>query len=293
MLPFLVFFAILVIDDSLRTFGKNPTVKQRSIETPRGELSSLRCLTIPQVASLLNCSKRHIVNTLDRGALRDVRVGHRRLIRVTELEAFSQKVGVRMTDPIKKAACATPSRVVESYVYCNEAGEPIARVDRLEPGFDGAAKSFLPYLADGRGSFCGKPGLNGAALPLYHLDEVKTAIAGGQAVYCTEGEGKCDRLRDALRENGSKVAATTMAGGANAPLRAEQVAALVGIRTLCFFADSDVQETVRRPSDHEGLRKLIRSAMCASSTCSPIAMTARMWPTGSPRGTQSTNFSRF
>ena len=113
-------------------------------------------------------------------------------------------------------------------------------VDRLEPGFDGAAKSFLPYLADGRGSFCGKPGLNGAALPLYHLDEVKTAIAGGQAVYCTEGEGKCDRLRDALRESGSKVAATTMAGGANASLRAEQVAALVGIRTLCFFADSDV-----------------------------------------------------
>lgn len=66
-------------------------VKHKSDELLQGDLSSLRCLTIPQVATLLNCSKRHIINTLDRAELRDVRVGKRRLIRATELEAFLAK----------------------------------------------------------------------------------------------------------------------------------------------------------------------------------------------------------
>lgn len=49
--------------------------------------------------------------------------------------------------------------VAASYVYANDEGRPIARVDRIEPGRDGHSKEFLPYLYDtATGKFARKPG---------------------------------------------------------------------------------------------------------------------------------------
>jgi hypothetical protein len=131
--------------------------------------------------------------------------------------------------------------VVASFVYPSADGSPIACIDRIEPGFDGAGKSFLPYLWNAStGRYSDKPGLNGVKLPLYRLDEVRAAIADGRTIFFAEGEGKCDRLRAALRVNGSQAAVTTIAGGANAPLREDHIASLAGARAARFLADSDV-----------------------------------------------------
>jgi hypothetical protein len=128
---------------------------------------------------------------------------------------------------------------VDSYVY--EDGNTRVRIDRIEPGRNGESKSFLPYLWNlSKGRYNEKPGLNGTKLPLYHLDEVRAAITAEQAIFFVEGEGKCDRLRAALRESGSRAAVTTIAGGANAPLRVDHVAALTGARSLFVLADSDI-----------------------------------------------------
>jgi hypothetical protein len=129
--------------------------------------------------------------------------------------------------------------LVESYAYADENLK--ARVDRIEPGFEGASKSFLPYLWDpSKGRYKERPGLNGVKLPLYHLDEIRTAIAAEQTIFFVEGEGKCDRLRAALREAGSRAAVTTIGGGAKAPLRDEHIAALSGAKMVYFLADSDI-----------------------------------------------------
>jgi hypothetical protein len=133
------------------------------------------------------------------------------------------------------------TKVVGSYIYCDASGKPLARIDRIEPGFDGAGKSFLPYLWNpSEGRYDEKPGLNGTRLPLYRLDEVRAATAAEQTIFFVEGEGKCDRLRAALRESGSREAVTTIAGGANAPFRPDQIAALAGAKCIYVLADSDV-----------------------------------------------------
>jgi hypothetical protein len=93
-------------------------------------------------------------------------------------------------------------RVVASFPY-KENGKSKGRVDRVEPGRNGRAKEFFPYLALPQGGFAKKAGLNGTTLPLYRVDEVRAAIAGGEAVYLVEGEGKADTLRAALRSAGS------------------------------------------------------------------------------------------
>jgi hypothetical protein len=132
------------------------------------------------------------------------------------------------------------SNVVTSYFYCDASGEPLARIDRIEPGFDGAGKSFLPYLWNpSKGRYHEKPGLHGTKLPLYHLDEVRIAIAAEQTIFFVEGEGKCDRLRAALHASGSRAAVTTIAGGASASLREDHIAALAGAGAVQFLADSD------------------------------------------------------
>lgn len=131
--------------------------------------------------------------------------------------------------------------VVASHVYCDASGKPLARIDRIEPGFDGAGKSFLPYLWNSaKGRYDEKSCLSGTKLPLYRLDEVRAAIAAKQTIFFVEGEGKCDRLRATLRKSGSREAVTTIAGGANAPFRPDQIAALAGAKCVYVLADSDV-----------------------------------------------------
>ena len=66
------------------------------------------------------------------------------------------------------------------------------------------------------------------------------AFVAGQTIFFVEGEGKCDRLRAALRESGSRGAVATIAGGANAPIPEDDISALVGAKKLYFLADSDI-----------------------------------------------------
>jgi hypothetical protein len=129
--------------------------------------------------------------------------------------------------------------VAESYFY--DDGSVKARVDRIEPALDGASKSFLPYLWNAsEGRYNHRPGLNGTKLPLYHLGEVRAAIAARQTMFFVEGEGKCDRLRAAFQESGSLAAVTTIAGGANAPFRDDHITAFAGATAVYVLADSDI-----------------------------------------------------
>jgi hypothetical protein len=131
--------------------------------------------------------------------------------------------------------------VVASYVYSDANRNPIARVDRIEPGVGGSNKSFLPHLYNAlTGRYDEKAGLNGTKLPLYRIDEVSTAIAEGEMVILVEGEGKGDYLRSALRASEYRAAVTTIANGANAVLRADHVAALSSAKTISVIADSDL-----------------------------------------------------
>jgi hypothetical protein len=133
---------------------------------------------------------------------------------------------------------APKPRVVASYVYDNGDEQPVARIDRIEPGRNGRDKDFLPYLAAGDG-FAEKPGLNGTKLPLYRRTELLKTAGEGGTVFLVEGEGKADALRETLRAGGSSAAVTTVQGGANAVLRDEQIADLAGAKAVVVFCDSD------------------------------------------------------
>jgi putative DNA primase/helicase len=139
----------------------------------------------------------------------------------------------------EKAQRSQTPRTVASFLYIDENGKPLARIDRNEPGYNGRDKDFLPHLALPDGGFATSPGLNGAKLPLYHLPELRAAIAAEAAIYLVEGEGKADALREALRKGGSPAAATTIAGGASAPMTDEHVASFSGSQTVVILADSD------------------------------------------------------
>jgi putative DNA primase/helicase len=129
-------------------------------------------------------------------------------------------------------------RVVDSFLYDDGAENTVARVDRIEPGRSGRDKDFLPYLAIG-GGFAEKPGLNGTRLPLYHRGEVLQAAGNGGTIFLVEGEGKADVLREALRESRSAAAVTTIASGANTPIRDEHVADFAGAKKVVVLPDSD------------------------------------------------------
>ena len=130
-------------------------------------------------------------------------------------------------------------RVTKSFVYSDDNEKPVARIDRVEPAFNGARKAFLPYLADGPGGFKEEAGLDGATLPLYRLHEVRAAVTADEVIFLTEGEGKGDRLLTALHESGLSAAVTTIAGGARAHFQEEHVQSLAGATKVIVLADSD------------------------------------------------------
>ena len=122
------------------------------------------------------------------------------------------------------------------FFYEKRADEPAGRVDRIEPGRNGRSKEFIQYrYEDGRYV----RGLNGGALPLYHLPDVRRAIERVDAVFIPEGEKKSDRLLTALKDAKIAAAVTTIAGGANATLQPEHVIAFRGVRRINVLADSD------------------------------------------------------
>jgi hypothetical protein len=127
--------------------------------------------------------------------------------------------------------------VTASYIYTDEAGEPVAKIVRTETA---TGKKFQPYLATGPNTFSDTPGLDGIKLPLYRLGDVRDAIRLGETVYIVEGEGKADKLQDVLREAGSNAAVTTIAFGAKAPLLEEHLKELGGAKRVVILADSDI-----------------------------------------------------
>jgi hypothetical protein len=130
-------------------------------------------------------------------------------------------------------------RFVERYEYIAANGVLRGRVDRIEPGLDGRAKSFVQYRFDAEKRRFLKR-LNGAKLPLYHADLVAPAGCDGRSIFFVEGERKADRLRAALGSAGVAAEVTTIAGGAPESLTAEHLTDLHDARCITVIVDSDV-----------------------------------------------------
>ncbi len=97
------------------------------------------------------------------------------------------------------------AKVVATYIYDDEDGNPLYRVERLEPkGFRQSRPD-----PDGRGRWI--PNLNGvnSRVP-YRARAVRRAMVNDQTIVIVEGEKDADRLA------GLGFVATTFAGGANA-----------------------------------------------------------------------------
>src|SRR5690606_35643571 len=80
-------------------------------------------------------------------------------------------------------------RVVATYPYCDEHGQLLYEVRRIEPGPDGRSKTFRPYLPGAT-----RAGLGDVRRVLYRLPEVIRAAEQGRTVYVCEGEKDVDAL---------------------------------------------------------------------------------------------------
>jgi len=123
---------------------------------------------------------------------------------------------------------------LERFVYSDEVGLPVGCVDRHDK--PGGAKSFVQHRYE-RDAYV--PGLNGATLPLYLLDELRPRIERGQPVILVEGERKANAVAAALRNAKVAAAVTTVAGGANAKITPAHLHQLRGGKDFVIVADSD------------------------------------------------------
>lgn len=99
-------------------------------------------------------------------------------------------------------------KMSERYTYEDELGEPVAVVERWEPGFRGRAKTFVQKKRSKSGWVSGKS----QRQVMYRLPNVLDAVARKETIYVVEGE-KCVH---ALESAGAT--ATTCAGGAKASM---------------------------------------------------------------------------
>lgn len=119
------------------------------------------------------------------------------------------------------------SRVTGSWIYHDEHGSPVLKVDRVEPGKNGRKKDFWQYHRD-RGEW--RPGAKGNFV-LYRLPEVITA----RLVILVEGERKADVVR------GFGFCATCIPGGAKEKFSGaieRELSRLTG-KDLCILPDND------------------------------------------------------
>ena len=130
------------------------------------------------------------------------------------------------------------------YVYTDADGEVVGCVDRCSVGESCSfpecradKKHFMQYRTAPFGEFV--LGLKGQKLPLYRLVEVRAGIKALEAVYLVEGEGKADRLAEALKDLGETGVPTTIAGGCNEKLTADHLNALDGVLMVFVITDSD------------------------------------------------------
>jgi replicative DNA helicase len=120
--------------------------------------------------------------------------------------ALSPVVGGASNNPPERRSTPTARsggrKVVANYTYEDEDGQPVHRVERLEP------KRFRQSRPNGRGGWIYN--LNGVSLVPYRARALRRAMANSSTVVIVEGEKDVDRLV----ENGLE--ATTFAGGASA-----------------------------------------------------------------------------
>ena len=108
---------------------------------------------------------------------------------------------------------AQHERVVASWIYTDEHGAPLYKVDRVETGEIGAdgklKKKFKQSRSDGNGGWVSGAGcMDGVRRVPHRLPEMLAAIAAGEPIFILEGE-KCVDIARALG-----VCATTNSGGA-------------------------------------------------------------------------------
>lgn len=125
-------------------------------------------------------------------------------------------------------------RLVDTYDYTDEHGEPVYQVLRYEP------KSFKQRYPDGGGDWIWKKHANQV---LYHLREVLEC----PIVFLVEGERDVETLRD------RGFVATTNAGGANAPWSPQFTEALRG-REVILIPDRD-------PAGYERVERIARALL--------------------------------
>lgn len=119
-------------------------------------------------------------------------------------------------------------RVVAEYPYCDERGELLLTVKRIEPGYNGERKTFRQFAANGT------PKVSGIRRVLYRLPEVVAAAQAGGPVFVVEGEKDVEALRSL--EPG--ITATCNVGGAG-KWRDEYTASLRGAEVVYVIADRD------------------------------------------------------
>lgn len=97
------------------------------------------------------------------------------------------------------------SEVVARYPYVDEQGTLLFTVERFEPGFDGARKSFAQRPANGKR---GRGAMTGVRRVVFQLPQVLEAVSKGEMVFVVEGE------KDVLAMERHGATATTNPGGA-------------------------------------------------------------------------------
>ena len=104
-------------------------------------------------------------------------------------ESVLDAVGLTMADLMPDRDRPAQPRVVATYPYCDEHGQLLYEVRRIEPGPDGRSKTFRPYLPG-----ASRAGLGDVRRVLYRLPEVIRAAGQGRTVYVCEGEKDADAL---------------------------------------------------------------------------------------------------
>ncbi|WP_432166472.1 DUF3987 domain-containing protein [Streptomyces sp. bgisy031] len=137
------------------------------------------------------------------------------------------ELGLAMTDLFDEAMeQRVRPQVVAEYPYCDEHGEVLYVVRRLEPGYDGERKTFRQFRPDG------KPGVSGVRRVPYRLPEVRAAAAAGGTILIPEGEKDVENLR------AIDVVATCNVGGAG-KWSDDYTQHLVGAAEVVVIADQD------------------------------------------------------
>jgi len=136
---------------------------------------------------------------------------------------------------LQDAANIERERCTGRYYYCDEHGETVYRVRRIEPGPDGKRKTFRQGVPDGGGRWTEKRGaLNGIVRVPYRLPELRAAIDRAEPrIYVVEGE------RDVETIVAAGLVATTSAQGAAWRWTVAFVTHFAGAKCVVVVSDSD------------------------------------------------------